>query len=360
MGVKCQLLLDNQGCCLYRTGGLVTGTVNYCFDKPTEFWSATVSLVGTGYCRWEEGSSKNRRTYIGREQYVEQHLNILQLKKHELVKLEPGSYQFPFEFLLPENIPTSHTDPIGNITYSIKVVFKKAGFIKTSEKFSTTIQVYNEPKPCLPEPLIAGTKKEFTFSSKNKFVNIKGEISRTFITAGEDILLTVTVQKETDIPITGIQTELVNLMTYTCNNYSKKQRLNHTSVNGTVREYPGMTEKNETTFRYIIPSFPHLFSIQDSNIIAKEYKARVTVKFPFPYINAFLDLPVVINMVNIVKEIEIKEGEPSSSAQTSTVDQPPSYWQVMNEDNNRSDEEGEEVYVGDKKHNYYEAHSSKS
>ncbi|XP_026732731.1 arrestin domain-containing protein 1-like [Trichoplusia ni] len=350
MGVKCQLLLNNEGCSLYKTGGEVTGTVNYLVDKPTEFCGATVSLIGTGYCRWQEGSSKNRRTYVGTETYVEQHIDILQLKDHEITQIEPGSYQCPFQFLLPEDAPSTHSDETGSITYKIKVVFKKPGFIKSSAKFSTTIQVYSNPQPTLPEPLIAGFRKEFLFSSKNKFVNIKGEVEKTFINAGEDIMLTVTIQKETGIPITGIRTELVNLMTYTaeCN----AQHINPTIVNGTTREYSGITEKSETTFRYIIPSFPHLFSIQNSKVIAKEYKARVTVRFPFPHINASLDLPVILNML----DCEIKTGEPSTD-QLSTHDLPPSYWQVMNEDINKSDDE---EYDGEKKNDYYEPQSSKS
>ncbi|XP_026732697.1 arrestin domain-containing protein 4-like [Trichoplusia ni] len=357
MGVKCQLLLNNEGFSLYKAGGIVAGTVNYLVDKPIEFWCATVSLIGTGYCRWEEGSGKTTTIYIGKENYVEQHIDILQLKNHEIVKIQPGSYQFPFQFLLPEDLPSSHVDETGNITYKIKVIFKKAGFIKSSEKFSTTIQVYNDAKPCLPEPLTAGLKKEFLFSSKNKFVFIKGEIDRTFVNAGENLMLTVTVNKKTNIPITGIRTELVNLMTYTSN--CKQTTKEHITVNGTVREYPGITDKSETTFRYIIPSFPNLFSIQKSNVIAKEYKARVTVAFPFPHINASLDLPLVLNMVNLeVKKNEIGEGK-STLTQSSSADQPPSYWQVMNEENNKSDDEVEE-YVGEKKQNYFEAHSSKS
>ncbi|CAH0581596.1 unnamed protein product [Chrysodeixis includens] len=341
MGITCQLLLSNNGFSIYKPGQPVIGTVHYHFDKPLELLSATISLVGNGKCSWETSSGDSTSYYDGKEEYTSQHIDILQTKTHDKISVQPGSHEFPFQFLLPEDTPSSHLDPESEIKYRIIVKFIESGFVKSTKEFSTTIQVYSDVKPCPPESLIVGLKKEFLFSFKNKFVYIKGIIEKTFVNAGEDVILTVSINKETDIPIKGIQTELVNLMTYTAS--CKTTHREPYPVNGSVREYPGITARGETTFRYIIPTFPHLFSILNSKIIAKEFKAKVTVKFPNPHINASIELPVVIHMVNT--EPKINE---------SSTNEPPSYKQVM--------DEVEEKYFndGEKKYDHFKPHSSKS
>lgn len=241
MGVTCQLLLDNKGFALYKPGQTVIGTVNYLIDKPMELVSATVSMIGTGMCVWETSSADSTTFYQGSEEYVAQYFDLLQTKNHQILTVQPGSYGFPFQFLLPEDMPSSHVDPNSEIKYKIEVKFTESGFVKSSKEFSTTIQVYNDVKPCLPGSLIGGFKKEFLFSSKKKFVYIKGVIEKTFFNAGEEIILTVSINKETDIPITGIQTELVNVMTYTSKCKSTYQH--PYPINGSAREYPGISAK---------------------------------------------------------------------------------------------------------------------
>ena len=40
-------------------------------------------------------------------------------------ELEMGSYEFPFNFTLPENIPSSFEGPNGNVRYYVKVTIDR-------------------------------------------------------------------------------------------------------------------------------------------------------------------------------------------------------------------------------------------
>ncbi|CAD0200052.1 unnamed protein product [Chrysodeixis includens] len=180
MGVTCQLLLTkaNEGVSYYKAGQSVTGTLKYVFDKPTEFTSATLSLIGSGFCQWQTQLANSILIHVGNEDYVVQHMDLLQAKQGEVVTIQPGSYEHPFNFKLPEEIPSSHKDDVGNITYKVELRFIKSGLVKNSNKFNTIITVYGDVKPNIPQPLMAGLNKEYKFLCRKNFLNLKAQIRK--------------------------------------------------------------------------------------------------------------------------------------------------------------------------------------
>ncbi|CAD0200053.1 unnamed protein product [Chrysodeixis includens] len=115
------------------------------------------------------------------------------------------------------------------------------------------------------------------------------------------------------MPISGVRTELICHMTYISN--AQQEWPVTKTVKGTAKDHPGIKEKSESTATYVVSTLMDLFSIQNSAIIAKEYKVKITLKLPFPHKNATLELPVVIDKVHY-----------------ETDDNPPSYWQAMYEE----------------------------
>lgn len=47
---------------------------------------------------------------------------------NEDLYLETGDYSFPFEFILPKNLPSSFQHDLGKIKYSLKGVIETPGF----------------------------------------------------------------------------------------------------------------------------------------------------------------------------------------------------------------------------------------
>lgn len=72
MGVTCQLLLTkaNESVSYYKAGQAVTGTVKYVFDKPTDFTSATLSLIDSGFSQWQTQLANSILIHVGNEYYV--------------------------------------------------------------------------------------------------------------------------------------------------------------------------------------------------------------------------------------------------------------------------------------------------
>lgn len=54
-------------------------------------------------------------------------------------ELQPGSYDFPFEFQLPGNCPSSFEGTVGHIRYEIKVVVDRAFKLDQEKKVAVRI-----------------------------------------------------------------------------------------------------------------------------------------------------------------------------------------------------------------------------
>ncbi|KAF9807267.1 hypothetical protein SFRURICE_001699 [Spodoptera frugiperda] len=288
MTLLCQILLEKAKEGVFRSGDSVRGTLKYSVDEPTKYETIYIRFVGHGSVNWTESDGDDRKTYNNREEYADLTQYCLKPDEDNVLK---GCYDHPFEFLIPDDIPISKKDGVCHIYYKVVAVFVKSeGFFKT-EKFDTEIPVYGYVNRCSPEPLIFGLQKElFSLTTTNK-INVKVEIDKTFVTPGENITLKVTVNNNTDIPIT-IRTELVKRFTYRADD--GHTRVDTVTVIGTAGNSPPMKERSVSNLTCIVPTLPSLYSIQNSKMVDGAYRVRVTAVVPFPHINESADVPVVI------------------------------------------------------------------
>ena len=87
---------------------------NYFFTK---FYEACLLIQRSE----SHGSGNNRHTdhYTGREDHVKFELVFLARQGNQDAYMEVGEFSYPFEFVLPPNIPTSFEHSIGRTRYSI-------------------------------------------------------------------------------------------------------------------------------------------------------------------------------------------------------------------------------------------------
>ncbi|XP_047019387.1 uncharacterized protein LOC124629842 [Helicoverpa zea] len=310
MGVKCEILMSNaKG--VYRPGQSVDGVVKYTVTEPMEVTSVTLSMIGRGLCCWAPLISYVGTLYTGTEDFVN-HCSILQQARgNETVFIQPGIYEQPFSFMLPNGIPSSYKDIRCFIAYFIQLKFGKTNtnLLSFSKKFIAEFRVQGDRKPLLQNNVTCQLAKNFLM--QNKGVNFVAHIAKPIVNAGEDIVIALNINNEAEVDILAIKTEIIKYVTYKsdCDHEKKRSKV----VNATEIKYD--TKKDET--QLIVPTTPELQSIY-SNIFIKEYKVRVTLKFPFPHTEASLELPVVIVANNNDVDVDLD-------------DQPPPYWQVMNE-----------------------------
>lgn len=290
MGVKGLILLQRSQAGAFRAGQPLKGILKYSLDKPTKFTSIDISLVGKGKCQWSETDADDSTTYYSnKEDYVKIIKNVLAGRTNQ--KIEAGTYECLFELFLPENIPTSFKNKICTIAYKIIATFVKDNFFGTKDKFEEEVTVYGYVDPCSPEPLIFGLQKDLLTLSSNNNIEVKAEIERTFVTPGENIKMQLKVINDSDVPVT-IKTELMKYFTYVSSN--KRKKIDKETVETTKDYSPSLKENSVSKLTCVVPTLPSLYSIQHTKVMIGEYKVKVTLKLPFPHINATVEVPVVI------------------------------------------------------------------
>lgn len=340
MGVMCQIFVRKPEGGIFRPGEEVTGIVKYTFDEPTEAKDIVLSLVGKGSCsfdRVEPGLGRHllRPTfYHETEDYICQNKQILDKSE---TALQQGTYEYPFQFVLPKDIPSSYHDRSEmlsivshrcTISYNITIKFEMPGLFanKTYNKEIIVSAGFEQPTPNEPR-CYEGAKTLFApFTSSNNIVRLKGETTKSFYSPSESIKLMITIHNDTDITLDSIRCELVRKLllrskkiynpSYTIEKCVEKV------VEGCWITAPGIPHGEEKSFPVAVPTRP-VCTIKNSKIISVEYTVKVTAVIPFPHTNLSVEVPIVIG--------EIIEGSRVSPANT-TSDEPPPYWEAMGED----------------------------
>lgn len=332
MGVSCKIVVNTPREGVHRAGQPVAGVVKYAIDEPTVYTDVIISLVGEGRCSWTENDvtasedGPKTTTYTGTENYVKRRLYMLDKLPGEEITLPFGAYEYPFEFILPRNIPPSFEDSICKISYKVEVKFAKPGFFSINRNFYIEIPVYGHVEHVSPStPIVFGVDKTLfkPFSNKEQTVRLKAEIDRACLTPGQNANLSFIMTNDTDTEGISVMSELVSTTTYTAD--CGRQKTYTHSIKETMRGTVCVSIHSVTKLFTVVPILPHLYSIQHSSVLKKSFKLLVTVRLPMPHINASVSVPVVIGE---------REGaqlciEPLESEEL--ADQPPSYEDVINE-----------------------------
>jgi hypothetical protein len=144
---------------VYYPGQVVRGCVVYGLLKKKKLHSLRVALDGRAFTHWSTGS-KHKTHYYGTVVYF----NIIaalmgQLDKTDVIELEPGAYIFPFEYVLPMDLPPSFNDRswANHIRYTVSAHADVAG--KANKSAQTFIRLLPDPKSVRPEETLVLTKK---------------------------------------------------------------------------------------------------------------------------------------------------------------------------------------------------------
>lgn len=329
MGVICQIYLQRPPDGKYRPGSVVSGTVKYVIDKDTTYKDITVSLIGKGKCSWSESRTdgKTDDTYTGTEDLVSIHTKLLQ-KKVNLVTLPAGAYSHPFHFIFPSNIPASYKDNVCTIQYQVVLKFERPGLLNFTKTFRTELPVVSTVISTLPEgPIVYGLKKTLFqfFSNQKSIINLKATLAKSLVMPGEHGKLDFEVENNSNVTVTGLKIELMEYLTFKSN--CKHTKKSYKKIKNCKAETEPIEIGKIKQLSCIIPTTENCVTLQNSQILSREYKLIVTMRLPVPHINASLEIPIIIG--EKVPEIEIAQ----EVAEDVIPDEPPpSYWEAMAED----------------------------
>ena len=117
-------LLLNKPDKAYKSGEVVSGNLNFKISERLKIKSLTLNIIGEANTDWSETYSTGKGTvtvhYHGNEDYVRNTVTFLQKENNEDLFIESGDWNYPFEYKLPENIPSTMSYSDGKISYHVE------------------------------------------------------------------------------------------------------------------------------------------------------------------------------------------------------------------------------------------------
>ena len=108
----------------FYPGETIVGNIIIRVDSTIRCKKISLKFIGESYIRWTTGTGDNKKTYKNTEEYFNNSMTLAPLPPEKGITLNPGDYNYPFQFRLPNNLPPSvdHA-PIetGYIRYYMKI-----------------------------------------------------------------------------------------------------------------------------------------------------------------------------------------------------------------------------------------------
>ena len=286
-----QLQLNSPPGGIYYPGMTVTGTLLVVTDKPKNYKSIQVKLLGFAKVRWteEHGPSDNRSTvtYSSSEDYINTSVTVWGEDASSGGDMLPaGTYQFPFSFqLVGENLPSSYNSTFGQIKYIVEArIVNKS--LKLDHVCESEISFKNRIDIIRPELLSAksveaqGTLCCWCCESEPIIIRVNIPHVGYYIQQGNSIPVTVSVENQTDRRIEGETLTLRGKLSYIT---SRKTRSYRDDV-GTIQS-PSIPAQSTRETQHLLP-IPSTTSpsLMNSNIIRLEYYVKIravsTIEIP--------------------------------------------------------------------------------
>ncbi|XP_054003763.1 arrestin domain-containing protein 17-like [Hylaeus anthracinus] len=124
-----RVVFDRPGA-TYIAGEAVTGTIVVDTIKEKNIRGLYFSAKGEARVRWTERTNENNRvneqTYTNSQNYFNVQFNILSAPADDSrVRIPVGYHEYPFQFQLPNSIPSSFEHKYGYIRYTVKAVIDR-------------------------------------------------------------------------------------------------------------------------------------------------------------------------------------------------------------------------------------------
>lgn len=323
MGIFCEINLHKSNDGVFVAGSKVQGVIRYAVDVETTFSQISVSLKGKGVLsiKRKHNDKSKEVTHCSSEDY----LDLKDVVTESDTNVIPvGSYEIPFTFELPDNIPPSfrHTSSnmqyavSCNIRYHVRIKFKRPGFWKFAKTYKKEIEVESGIVPRLPlDPIIYGKQKKLSqlFSRKSSTITIKAGVAKSVLGPGDAVELEYDVRNDSNVTVRAVETKIVQVFKFTTKSKTVERSLDVSHAECKTGSVKGGESQ---AMRLALDVPPDTRSLDFSGLVSRDYFVQMTVELPFPHFNCVLLMPLQFG----------QEGRARAACP------PPAYWEVMPDD----------------------------
>ncbi|XP_041370744.1 arrestin domain-containing protein 4-like [Gigantopelta aegis] len=207
----------------YQPGEIVRGHIHLTTVRPAFIKSIYITIIGEGSVGWEDETTQ--QAFTAEETYVNVSKVIVDTKDTKPLSIIKGRHEFPFEYQLPENLPSSYIGKFGSITYLLKAT--------THGNRTSDHAITSEPFLVLRRSVLpSSVEKVLTMENEKRLVSlcsfgkisVKVSVNKQGGIPGEDLFIHAEIKNKTRRTITAIQGAIVMDSKYHASNQSTSFR----------------------------------------------------------------------------------------------------------------------------------------
>ncbi|XP_064604728.1 arrestin domain-containing protein 17-like [Liolophura sinensis] len=213
---------------VYYTGEVITGWVLVDLKEEMKVRGIRLYFSGEANVKWKKNPDDSRLILKTSEKYVDQTIIIYGKAPGDKGKNsvhQVGPVRYPFQALIPENIPSTFRGKYGSIVYRMRAVIDRPwNFDETTHPLLLTIHRYvdlnKEPNAHIPQQ-VQGSLPFNLLCCFSGSVQVTWTTSKSGYTPGEPIVVHGQVINQTGRGIESISVKLFKTVTYHANKSNK-------------------------------------------------------------------------------------------------------------------------------------------
>lgn len=199
----------------YEPGETLRGNVILHLDDAIKLKAIQVQIKGEATVSWEDEGYGNNSSYRADETYIDVTQIIVQPRAGStVIDLGCGVHEFPLEYVLPMNLPSSFIGKFGSITYVVKATLKE------DKKFGMSTMITSEPflvlrrldlaaEPRLLEKREVTSERSIWLCCLPGKVIVKIEVNKAGHLPGEDIYMDAEITNSSRRMVKTVQASIV-------------------------------------------------------------------------------------------------------------------------------------------------------
>ncbi|GFR85528.1 arrestin domain-containing protein 4-like [Elysia marginata] len=192
----------------YQPGEIIRGTIYINLAKPTAIREITVKVYSEGNVSWK---GQDEQVYQAQEIYVDSSKAIVDTTYDlEPLQLPQGRHEFPLDYILPENVPSSYIGKYGNVTYTMRATAVGANSRDTAISSEPFLVLRRQHIPAIAQqPLAMTASRRMPCACSFGTLDIRVTLDRAGGVPGEDIFLQAELKNQSGRTVTAMQASLV-------------------------------------------------------------------------------------------------------------------------------------------------------
>lgn len=278
MGFSTFLVVLDPELPVYVPGQAVNGYLKVSCHEEVSCRNITVTIKGQSKVHWSEKSGKSRRHYRAEELYF-RHPVLVWSGEASGNNMSPGSFKFPFSFILPRDIPSSFMSHFGKVVYQVKAEADLPWNFDKSHKvfFSVNFMYDLNMDPLATIPMVI--QKEDTLCCcccAQGPIEMNMRAQRSGYVPGENIVVNGDVVNNSSSTVEYTEIKLIQVITYIT---KSKQKQTERTVQRVYHPLLGPGRRDEwASVPLPIPAVP-ASHLKHCNIITIDYIFVLLAKF---------------------------------------------------------------------------------